>query len=136
MCVRPYTYKRFCRNTVESLRGDLTPLFSAPEFDRKNVEQIKHLPSQKKYRNQHNHDGQKFAKAEAASVGLETSRSQAQNIQRGKAEYNGPEDVVEIVSRAAIKNGRGYAKGNRAIGAHDRIRGNRRARRAREAGKQ
>src|SRR4029077_18850237 len=64
------------------------------EANRQNAEYIKHLPAQQDDRHQHHQYGQNLTKVQARLSLLKTARSDAQNIQRGKAKYQRPENVV------------------------------------------
>jgi len=66
------------------------------DFDGEDVEQREHFPSEEHHRNDSHRDCQDFAEIKIAAPGLETSRHQAEDVQGRKAEYEDPEDVVDI----------------------------------------
>ena len=49
-------------------------------MEREDMEKVQHFPSQQDDRNDHNKDRQDFPKRKAAPVGLEVTRSQAQDV--------------------------------------------------------
>jgi hypothetical protein len=67
------------------------------DLDGENMEDGKHLPTQKNQRNDGHGDGQDLAKIEIAAARLEAPCDQAKNIQRSEAKNQHPEEVVDIV---------------------------------------
>src|SRR5208282_210189 len=65
------------------------------EANRQNIEQIQHFPTQQNDRHHHHQNRQNLAKAQTP-VMFETARPQAQNIQRGEAKHQRPENVVNL----------------------------------------
>jgi hypothetical protein len=67
------------------------------------MEEVEHLPSQKKDRDQNHQHSHHFAEAKTTPAGLEAARSQAKNVQRSEAEHDRPQDVIDVISRSTIK---------------------------------
>lgn len=69
------------------------------------MEEIEHLPTQERDRDEHDHHRQQLPEAQAATVGFEASRRQTQNVQGRKTENHSPQNVINILPRAAHKHG-------------------------------
>jgi hypothetical protein len=74
------------------------------EFNREDVEDIQHFPTEKNYRHQDYHNGHEFAEAEAAFAGLHAAGSETEDVESRKSEDDGPEDVVNVLACAAKKS--------------------------------
>ena len=61
-----------------------------------NVEEVEHLPAEQDDRHDHDQDRQHLAKVQAGFVGVEATRSQAENVERSKPENQRPENVVDF----------------------------------------
>ena len=72
------------------------------QLDGENLEQVEHLPSQKHDRNDDHHDGDGFSEIQPVAVGLKAPRDQPKNVERGEAENQGPEDVIDVAFFAEI----------------------------------
>src|SRR5437879_2095763 len=113
-CLRPRNISR--RNSQLPRRLIPLPL----EFDRKDVEQVEHFPSQQEHRDQHNHDCHQLAKTQAAAIRFKALGRKAQNVQRRKTEYHCPENVIDVAARAAILQRHQNAK-KRCLASNERI---------------
>src|SRR5208282_4488571 len=74
------------------------PWRSALEFDGEDAENVQELPSQKKNGEQDDEHRHEFSKGQAATIGLEATASEAENIDGGKAKDDRPKNVVDIVT--------------------------------------
>src|SRR5208282_472353 len=66
------------------------------ELNRQNVEHVKHLPTEQHDRQQYHENRENFPEIQPRLVLLEATRAQAQNVQRGKAKHQRPENVVNL----------------------------------------
>src|SRR5579863_9371580 len=83
--------------------------------DGKDVEQVQHFPSQKEDRNEYNHHGQQFPEAQAAARGLEAPGGEAEDVQSGESENDRPENVINVLPRAPVKQSRRDAGKNSGL---------------------
>ena len=85
------------------------------------MEDAQHFPSQEEDRQKDDHHGHQFSEGEPVSSRLEPPRRQADDVQSSEAEYDGPENVVNILPRPAINNTDGHAKQNCRARARHRV---------------
>src|SRR6266404_4936811 len=76
------------------------------QANRQNAEHIQQLPTQQDDRHQHHQYGQNLTKVQACLSLLKASRPKAQNIQRGKAKHQRPENVVNPLAGRSQKEHR------------------------------
>src|SRR5450755_2285979 len=82
----------FCVRTTPAgtLWKNFEALLSVLKLDGEHVKQVQHLPAQQKDGQQNHHDGHQSPEAEAATRRLESSRSEGENVEWGKAEHDRP----------------------------------------------
>ena len=75
----------------------------------KDLEQVKHLPAQEEYGDQHRANRQQFPEGHAIAIGLETFDHQAEDVKSGEAEDECPEDVIGVAFFGGLKE-RGHGE--------------------------
>src|SRR5579864_9068536 len=73
-----------------------TDLLVSGDVNGENFEDVEHLPTQQKDRDHDGRDGEDFPEGPSVLMRLEAFRHETQNVQRGEAEDDGPEDVVGV----------------------------------------
>lgn len=68
------------------------------EFEGQNVEEVKHFPSEQDDGDDYDQDRQELAEVEAGAVGVETARSEAEDVESGESENERPENVVDLIA--------------------------------------
>ena len=81
-----------------------------------NVEEIEHLPTQQKYRDEYYHHGYQLTEGQTAARGFVAAGGETKNIQGGKTEDYGPEDVVDILPRPTIEQSCNAQRGHVSAG--------------------
>lgn len=66
------------------------------------MEYAQQFPPQQKNREQDNKHSHQLSEGKAAAVRFEAPRGQTQDVQRGEAEYDRPQNVVDVVSAAGM----------------------------------
>ena len=95
----PQSTRTVVAGASKSARGKKVGKDRLPiQANRKNMKEVEHFPAQQDDRHEHYEDRQYFAKIEPALL-LKTPRTQAQDVQRGEAKNQGPQNVVNLVAR-------------------------------------
>jgi len=82
------------------------------EFEGQNVEEVKHLPAEQDDGDDYDQDRQELAEVEAGAVGVETARSETEDVEGSESENERPENVVDLIARGdEQKGGRKNADG-------------------------
>jgi len=77
------------------------------EAEGQNLEEIKHLPAEQNHCDCDGADGHHLAERHAVlPIGIDAARHQAENIDGGKAEYQRPENVVDVALLGSFQQGK------------------------------
>ena len=87
---------------------------SSVQANGQDLEEVEHFPSEQEHSDDHRPYGEDFSEAHAVAAGLEALHDQAENIERGEAEDERPEDVVDVALLVGrLEDGKGGQDGER-----------------------